>query len=84
MQFLKVLKDGGQVGWASGYAYSANLGRMISLARLARDLAAGDEVSVLWGGFTSEPAHEIRAEVSELPFIRQRRRDEPGETPAKT
>jgi glycine cleavage system T protein (aminomethyltransferase) len=84
MQFLKVLKDGGQVGWASGSAYSANLGRMISLARLARDLAAGDEVSVLWGGFTSEPAHEIRAEVSELPFIRQRRRDDPGETPAKT
>jgi vanillate/3-O-methylgallate O-demethylase len=84
MQYLKVLKEGALAGWASGFAYSANLGRMISLARLARKLAAGETVSVVWGGFSSEPSCEIRAEVSELPFIRQHRRDDPAQTPVKT
>jgi glycine cleavage system aminomethyltransferase T len=80
MQYLKVIKDGSPVGWASSFAYSANLGRMISLARLPRGLAAGDEVSVVWGGFTNEPSCEIRAEVTALPFIRQHRRDDTAKT----
>ena len=78
MQFLKVLKDGVPVGWASGVAYSANLRRMISLARLSSELAvAGTSVAVVWGDFSNEPVCEIRAEVAKLPFIRQRRREEP-------
>jgi glycine cleavage system aminomethyltransferase T len=76
IQFLKVLKDGAQIGWASGGVYSSNLGRMISLVRLPRDLAAGDDVSVVWGGFSTELSCEIRAEVMALPFIRQHRRDD--------
>jgi glycine cleavage system aminomethyltransferase T len=67
--FLKVL----QGGWASGYAYSPTLRRMISLARLDRALQPGDEVQVLWGGFSDEPTCRIRAKVVELPFIRQER-----------
>jgi len=67
--FLKVL----QGGWASGYAYSPTLRRMISLARLDRALQPGDKVQVLWGGFSDEPTCRIRAKVVELPFIRQER-----------
>jgi glycine cleavage system aminomethyltransferase T len=67
--FLKVL----QGGWASGYAYSPTLRRMISLARLDRALQPSDEVQVLWGGFSDEPTCRIRAKVVELPFIRQER-----------
>jgi glycine cleavage system aminomethyltransferase T len=79
MAFLKVLKDGEQVGWASGWAYSPNLRRMISLARIRQDLLEpGSEVAVVWGGFSSEPSCEIRARVATLPFIRQKRREDPG------
>jgi len=67
--FLKVLEG----GWASGYAYSPTLRRMISLARLDRALQPGDKVQVLWGGFSDEPSCRIRAKVVELPFIRQER-----------
>src|SRR5256885_16833362 len=67
--FLKVL----QGGWASGYAYSPTLRRMISLARLDRALEQGAEVEVLWGGFSDEPIARIRATVRALPFIAQHR-----------
>ena len=65
--FLKVLEG----GWASGYAYSPTLRRMISLARLDRNIQAGAQVRVEWGGFSDEPRTAIRAKVVELPFIRR-------------
>jgi glycine cleavage system aminomethyltransferase T len=71
--FLKVLADRKELGWASGYAYSPTLRRMISLARLDRRIEPGTEVEVLWGGFSDEPTCRIRAEVVALPFIRQER-----------
>jgi glycine cleavage system aminomethyltransferase T len=71
--FLKVLGDRKELGWASGYAYSPTLRRMISLARLDRRIEPGTEVEVLWGGFSDEPTCRIRAKVVELPFIRQER-----------
>jgi glycine cleavage system aminomethyltransferase T len=67
--FMKVLEG----GWASGYAYSPTLRRMISLARLDRALQPGDKVQVRWGGFSDEPACAIRATVRALPFIAQQR-----------
>jgi glycine cleavage system aminomethyltransferase T len=67
--FLKVV----QGGWASGYAYSPTLRRMISLARLDRALQPGAEVEVLWGAFSDEPKSAIRAKVVELPFIARKR-----------
>jgi glycine cleavage system T protein (aminomethyltransferase) len=67
--FLKVLEG----GWASGYAYSPTLRRMISLARLDRGIAPGSEVRVVWGGFSDEPRSTIRAKVVELPFIARQR-----------
>ncbi len=69
-------------GWASGYAYSPTLRRMISLARLDRNIPAGAQVHVRWGGFSDEPRASIRAKVVELPFLqRQRERDiSPRET----
>jgi len=74
MLFLKVLKDGEHVGWASGVAYSPNIRRMISLGRVSKNLAEpGAEVSVLWGGFSTEPQCHIRAKVVQLPFIKQTR-----------
>jgi vanillate/3-O-methylgallate O-demethylase len=75
MQFLPIHQGREAVGWASGAAYSPNLRRMISLARIRKDLARpGAEVTVRWGGFSSEPSQEIRATVTALPFIRQERR----------
>jgi glycine cleavage system aminomethyltransferase T len=71
--FLKVMKDEEKIGWASGYAYSPTLRRMISLARLERRLEPGAEVEVRWGGFSDEPACRIRAKVVALPFIAQQR-----------
>jgi glycine cleavage system aminomethyltransferase T len=67
--FLKV-EEG---GWASGYAYSPTLRRMISLARLDRAIAPGSIVQVRWGGFSDEPVARIRATVRALPFIAQQR-----------
>jgi vanillate/3-O-methylgallate O-demethylase len=67
--FLKVLEG----GWASGYAYSPTLRRMISLARLDRDIAPGAQVRVVWGGFSDEPRSTIRAKVVPLPFIARQR-----------
>lgn len=71
--FLRVFQEKTQVGWASGYAYSPTLRRMISLARLDRRLEPGAEVEVLWGGFSDEPTCRIRAKVAALPFIQQQR-----------
>src|SRR5262245_46497316 len=67
--FLKVLEG----GWASGWAYSPTLRRMISLARVGRGIASGTKVQVAWGGFSDEPRMSIRANVVELPFISRKR-----------
>ena len=67
--FMKVLEG----GWASGYAYSPTLRRMISLARLDPGIQPGDKVQVRWGGFSDEPVARIRATVRALPFIAQQR-----------
>jgi glycine cleavage system aminomethyltransferase T len=67
--FLKVIEG----GWASGYAYSPALRRMISLARLDRGLQPGDKVQVLWGGFSDEPVARIGAKVVGLPFLARKR-----------
>lgn len=79
--FLKVLQGGEQVGWASGWAYSPTLRRMISLARVRKDLAPGTELRVVWGGFSSEPSCEIRATLAALPLIEQKRRAELAPAP---
>jgi glycine cleavage system aminomethyltransferase T len=71
--FLKVERNNQPAGWASGYAYSPTLRRMISLARLERAIAPGAQVSVQWGGFSDEPSCPIRARVVELPFIKRER-----------
>ena len=73
VQFLKVLADRKELGWASAFAYSPTLRRMISLARLDRRIEPDTEVEVLWGGFSDEPTCRIRAKVVTLPFIRQER-----------
>ena len=44
VSFLKIAEG----GWASGYAYSPTLRRMISLARVDRDIADGTQVRVRW------------------------------------
>jgi vanillate/3-O-methylgallate O-demethylase len=67
--FLKILEG----GWASGYAYSPTLRRMISLARVDRGIPDGAQVRVRWGSFSDEPAALIRARVVALPFIRRNR-----------
>lgn len=74
MLFLKVQKDGEHVGWASGVSYSPNIRRMISLGRVSKNLVeAGTDVTVRWGGFSTEPQCKIRAKVVQLPFITQNR-----------
>jgi glycine cleavage system aminomethyltransferase T len=75
--FLRIMRGDEQVGWASGATYSPNLRRMISLGRIDRELGGvGTEVSVIWGNFADEPTMNIRARVHELPFIKQRRRED--------
>jgi glycine cleavage system aminomethyltransferase T len=66
--YLRVLEG----GWASGYAHSPTLRRMISLARLDPRLQPGAKVQVQWR-FSDEPARTIRATVRALPFIAQQR-----------
>jgi glycine cleavage system aminomethyltransferase T len=66
-------KNNQPAGWASGYAYSPTLRRMISLARLDSAIAPGAEVVVHWGGFSDEPVCPIRARVVELPFVKRQR-----------
>lgn len=79
--FLRVTCGGDTAGWASGWAYSPNLRRMISLARVDHAIGAGSEVRVRWGGFSDEPACLIRARVTDLPFIRQHRTEVLGASP---
>jgi vanillate/3-O-methylgallate O-demethylase len=67
--FLKI-EEG---GWSSNHVYSPTLRRMISLARVDRDIPPGTKVHVVWGGFSDEPTMRIRATVAPLPFIRQQR-----------
>lgn len=69
VSFLEIVEG----GWASGYAYSPTLRRMISLARVDRGIADGAQVRVRWGGFSDEPVVLIRAKVVPLPFIGRRR-----------
>jgi vanillate/3-O-methylgallate O-demethylase len=61
--FLRILEG----GWASGYAYSPTLRRMISLARVDRGIPTGTKVQVAWGGIN------IGATVVDLPFIARKR-----------
>jgi len=72
--FMKVEMNGQPAGWASGYAYSPTLKRMLSLARLDRGIEPGAKVRVRWGGFSDEPVMKIGATVRALPFIRQERK----------
>jgi glycine cleavage system T protein (aminomethyltransferase) len=71
--FVKVLQEKQHVGWASGYAYSPTLRRMISLARLDRGVPDGTKVQVRWGGFSDEPVALIGAKVGPLPFMARKR-----------
>lgn len=71
--YLGVTRGGRAAGWASGYAYSPALRRMLSLARLDRAIAPGSEVVVHWGGSAGEPTCPIRARVVEPPFIQRNR-----------
>jgi len=80
MFYLKVLHGREHVGWATGVTYSPTLKRMISLARLRNDMTVPDtELSVVWA-FSDEPSRLTRAQVKELPFICQRRRDNLAES----
>ena len=67
--FLRLLEG----GWASGFAYSPTLRRMISLARVGREISAGTIVQVAWGGFSDELRMNIRAKVVAPPFIARKR-----------
>lgn len=70
--FLEVSVDGERVGWASGVVYSPNFRRMLSNGRLLREHAeAGTEVTVEWGGFSTEPTRGITAEVVDQPMVDQ-------------
>ena len=74
----QVLKDGKLVGLSTWIGYSANEGRMLTLAMMDIDHAApGTEVTLLWGepdGGTRKPTverhvqTEIKATVSPVPY----------------
>jgi vanillate/3-O-methylgallate O-demethylase len=81
MQYQRVRRDGEPVGWASAATYSPNLRRMISNARVDRDLPVGTGVTIDWG-FPGYPTWRLRATVVEQPFIAQRRRDDLTAAPA--
>ncbi|MEQ3553853.1 hypothetical protein WIS52_25540 [Pseudonocardia nematodicida] len=81
MSFLRARTGDDQVGWASAWAYSPTLRRLISNARLDREIPLGAEVTVDWGGpgaggVPGEPTRRIRATVAEQPFIPHHRRDD--------
>jgi syringate O-demethylase len=73
-----VLKDGKQVGISTWISYSANEGRMLTLAMIEADHAVpGTEVTLLWGepdGGTRKPTverhvqTEIKAVVAPVPY----------------
>ncbi|WP_432845544.1 hypothetical protein ACQPXB_32485 [Amycolatopsis sp. CA-161197] len=88
MQYLRTREGDRQVGWASAVTYSPTLRRLISNARLDRNLPLGAEVTVDWGGpgaggIAGEPTWRLRATVTEQPFLRQRRRDDVSASPAR-
>ncbi|WP_420138017.1 syringate O-demethylase [Sphingomonas sp.] len=74
----QVLKDGALVGLSTWVAYSANEGRMLTLAMVDEAVAApGTQVTLLWGepdGGTRKPTverhvqTEIKATVSPVPY----------------
>ena len=74
----QVLKDGKLVGLSTWIGYSANEGRMLTLAMVDADMAEpGTEVTLLWGepdGGTRKPTverhvqTEIKAIVSPAPY----------------
>ncbi|MEG3089090.1 syringate O-demethylase [Sphingomonas sp. PB4P5] len=76
--FDRVEKDGGLVGVSTWISYSANEGRMLTLAMLDADHAEpGTEVTLVWGepnGGTRKPTVErhvqttIRAVVASVPY----------------
>lgn len=75
--FIRIVQNDKHVGWASGFTYSPTLRRMVSLARIDRELATpGTELVVKWGEtFADEKVMNIRATVHSTPFIvRQRER----------
>lgn len=75
VSFIPIMQGDHQVGWASGYTYSPALRRMISLARIDRNLVEpGTEVTVRWGAtFANEQVADIRATVHTTPFIKRHR-----------
>ena len=76
MRIDYVLKDGRQVGLATGRTPAFYEGTMISLAYLDKELAAeGTEVTVLWGD-VGHPQIEIRATVARFPYYNGEYRNE--------
>ena len=83
--FDEVTVDGDVVGVSTWVGYSANEGRMLTLAVLdAEHAEAGTEVTFVWGeegGGTSKPTvepHEqveIRTIVSPVPYVETVRRE---------
>jgi syringate O-demethylase len=77
--FDSVTVDGETVGVSTWIGYTANEGKMISLAVLDQDSAEpGTEVTLVWGeenGGTAKPTverhvqTEIRAIVSPVPYV---------------
>jgi syringate O-demethylase len=83
--FDRVAVDGETVGVSTWIGYSANEGKILTLAVLdAEHAEPGTEVSFIWGeegGGTSKPTvephvqTEIRAIVSPVPYVETVRRD---------
>jgi glycine cleavage system aminomethyltransferase T len=71
-----VMKEGREIGIASGRAVSETYHRMISLAFIERENAAlGNEVIVLWGS-PGWPQKQIRATVARFPYLQMERNDQ--------
>jgi len=84
-QFDRVVVDGKTVGVSTWIGYSANEGKMLTLAVLDPEHAEpGTEVTLVWGeeaGGTAKPTvephvqTELRAVVSPVPYVETVRRD---------
>lgn len=71
-----VRKDGAKVGVSCGKTYSYYDNRMISLARIDKELAVeGTEVEVEWG-YGPYPVKMIRAKVAQFPYYQGEWRNE--------
>jgi len=85
LPYDKVLKDGKIVGISTWCGYSANEGKMLTLAMLdAEHSEPGTEVTFVWGeqgGGSSKPTverhvqTEIRATVAPVPYVKTARTD---------